>query len=60
MRSCDKFHWSTSDINEQLEIARAATPDELRRLARCYDWSTHPETVLSWIMAQKDIDLAPR
>jgi hypothetical protein len=58
MRSCDKFHWSTRDKDEQLAIARAATPEELRRLARCYDWSTHPEPVLSWIMAHKSVDLA--
>ncbi|WP_397542249.1 hypothetical protein [Roseovarius salis] len=44
-------------MDEQLSIARAATPEELRRLARCYDWSTHPETVLGWIMAQKVVDI---
>lgn len=46
------------DREEQLRIACAASDQEMRRIARRFDWSRDDETVLGWIMAQKCIDLA--
>ena len=57
MTPFDKFDWVKSSREEQLRMARTCTQDDLRRLARRYDWSSHPEAVLGWIMAQKSIDL---
>lgn len=51
------FNWSKGTPEEQLELAQTGTDDELRALAMAYDWNTHPHIVLSWIMAQKCIDL---
>ncbi|WP_317057680.1 hypothetical protein [Roseovarius rhodophyticola] len=51
------FNWSIGTQDEQLELAQTGTDDELRALAMAYDWRAHPEVVLSWIMAQKCIDL---
>ncbi len=45
-------------LEEQPRLARAATDEELRRIARNYRWSRHSEAVLGWIMAQRCIDLA--
>ena len=55
--SFDGFDWSRGSREEHLAVARDATDMELRALARGYDWSKYPETVLGWIMAQKCIDL---
>lgn len=57
MTRFDRFDWVTSSQEAQLKMARSADRNELRRLARRYDWSGHPEAVLGWIMAQKSIDL---
>jgi len=43
---------------QQLGYAQAATEEELRRIARHYDWVQVSEPVLGWIMAQQCIDLA--
>lgn len=51
------FDWSKGTPDEQLELAQTGTDDELRALAMAYDWSAYPQTVLSWIMAQKCMDL---
>jgi len=57
MTPCDECDRSTNSTQRQLEIARAAAPDELRRLARGHDWSAGNEAVLGWIMAQRSVDL---
>lgn len=57
MRSFDGFDWSSGSRDEHLAVARTGTDAQLRDLARRYDWSMYPETVLGWIMAQKCIDL---
>jgi len=57
MTPCQRCKWSTRSTEEQLETARNATPEGLRRLARGHDWSGDFETVLGWIMAQQSIDL---
>lgn len=49
--------WASATAEQQLARVRACTDHEIRQLARCYDWAMHPETVLSWIMAQKCVDL---
>ena len=54
----DKCSWSMSNKDEQLKRVRAATAEELRRMARTYDWSKNPEAVLGWMMAQKGMDLS--
>ncbi|MRU13882.1 hypothetical protein FDP25_00370 [Roseovarius sp. A21] len=51
------FDWSTGTETEHLDLARDAPPEDLPHLARSYDWSMYPETVLGWVMAQKGIDL---
>ncbi|WP_338548553.1 hypothetical protein [Roseovarius phycicola] len=51
------FDWSKGTPDEQLELAQTGTDDELRALAMAYDWGAYPQTVLSWIMAQKCMDL---
>ncbi|MEQ9258590.1 MAG: hypothetical protein RIG84_05790 [Roseovarius sp.] len=53
----DRVDWASCPKGEQLELARTASRDELRRLARDYDWRSYPEPVLTWIMAQKTVDL---
>lgn len=57
MHSFDAFDWSTGTDQEHLAQARKVRREDLPRLAREYDWSMHPETVLGWVMAQKGIDL---
>ncbi|SLN10818.1 hypothetical protein ROA7450_00038 [Roseovarius albus] len=57
MQSFERFNWAESSPDEQLEMLRKASPRQLRSLARRYDWKTYPETVLSWIMSQRCIDL---
>jgi hypothetical protein len=36
---------------------RQATPEQLRKFIRSYDWRLYPETVLSWALAQRPVDL---
>lgn len=50
--------WSFHSEEDQLAIARRASRAEIRRMARRYDWSQHPEATLSWIMAHKGMDLS--
>lgn len=57
MHSFDAFDWSTGTDQEHLAQGRKVRREDLPRLAREYDWSMHPETVLGWVMAQKGIDL---
>ena len=57
MQDFENFDWSGGSAETHLEMVRRGTPDQLRDLARRYDWSWHPERVLGWIMAQKCIDL---
>ncbi len=57
MTGFDGFDWANSAAPAQLDIARGADPDQLRQLARDYDWRMFPEEVLGWVMAQKSIDL---
>lgn len=51
------FDWDTATAEDQLDLAQTGSDDELRALAMAYDWSTHPEIVLNWVLAQKCIDL---
>jgi hypothetical protein len=57
MHSFDRFDWSRGSAEAHLAMARRGTENQVRALARRYDWSMYPETVLGWIMAQKFIDL---
>ena len=57
MQEFDGFDWSNATADEQLAMARTGSDQELRGLARNYDWGLHPEKVLGWVMAQKCIDL---
>ena len=58
MQSFERFDWSTATESEQLAMAQKGNEEQLCALARKYDWSMYPETVLGWIMAQKCIDLS--
>jgi len=57
MTAGNEFDWLSISKEEQLRLVCAAAPGTLRTMARSYDWSSHPEAVLGWIMAQKNIDL---
>jgi len=57
MTSFDQFNWANSTADAQLRMANEASTDQLRQLARSYDWRLFPEEVLGWVMAQKAIDL---
>ena len=57
MQSFERFNWVASSPDEQLQMLRKASPRQLCALARRYDWKTYPETVLSWVMSQRCIDL---
>lgn len=57
MDDFDSFDWSAATSDEQLAMARKASKDQLRTLARNYDWKAAPEKVLGWVMAQVCIDL---
>ena len=54
----NRFAWSSQSCEDQLQMAYGASRDDLRMMARAFDWSTDHEAVLSWIMAHKSIDLA--
>ena len=58
MQDFESFDWSDGSEEAHLGVVRRGTPDQLRDLARRYDWSWYPEQVLGWIMAQKCIDLS--
>ena len=58
MTAFDSLNLSASDKTEQLSLVRKASQDDMRVLARHYDWSSHPEPVLGWMMAQKSMDLS--
>lgn len=57
MQDFESFDWSKAAKEAQLKMARLGTDDQLRALARSYNWHQHPERVLGWMMAQKCIDL---
>lgn len=54
----NRFAWSNQSKEEQLQMAHRASREDLRLMARAFDWSTDHEAVLSWIMANKAMDLA--
>ncbi|MEL7013833.1 MAG: hypothetical protein AAFO72_11195 [Pseudomonadota bacterium] len=54
----NRFAWSSQSCEDQLQMAYSASRDDLRMMARAFDWSTDHEAVISWIMANKSIDLA--
>lgn len=58
MPTCNRNAWSSQSCEEQLRIAYNASREDLRMMARAFEWSTDPEALLSWIMAHKSIDLA--
>ena len=51
------YDWSKGTAEDQLEMARRSSPEELCNIACIYDWGLYPEDVLGWVMAQKCIDL---
>jgi hypothetical protein len=51
------FDWSTSSAAQQVDHIRSLPREALRGALSVYDWSQHPESVLGWAMAQRDIDL---
>lgn len=57
MNDCGDFDWSTGTPDDHQAMARGASPEQLRRVARSYSWKLYPEEVLGWVMAQKCIDL---
>jgi hypothetical protein len=52
-----QYDWSGRTAEEQLALLRALSDENLRDLARGFDWDVHPLHLLRWIMAQKCIDL---
>ncbi|MEL6434321.1 MAG: hypothetical protein AAFQ28_11030 [Pseudomonadota bacterium] len=54
----NRFAWSNQSCEEQLQMAYSSSREDLRMMARAFDWSTDHEAVLSWIMAHKYMDLA--
>ncbi len=52
------FDWAKGSVVDHQEMARRASPEQLCRVARVYDWSLYPEEILGWVMAQKSIDLS--
>lgn len=54
----NRFAWSNQTKEEQLRMAHRASREDLRLMARAFDWSTDHEAVLSWMMANKAMDLA--
>ena len=54
----NRFAWSNQSQEEQLQMARSASREDLRLMARAFDWSTDHGPVLSWMMANKSMDLA--
>ncbi len=57
MLSFDEFDWSRGTEDDHLAMARLANADQLRQLARSYDWAMYPVPVLGWVMAQTSVDL---
>lgn len=57
MGNFESIDWASGTAESHLELARRATDDQLRHLARTYDWRLFPEPVLGWVMAQRAIDL---
>jgi hypothetical protein len=53
-----EFDWDRGSEIEQLHLVRLMDWPAQRLLAQRYDWSQHPEAVLGWITAQKNLDLA--
>ncbi|MEL7278907.1 MAG: hypothetical protein AAFY35_10085 [Pseudomonadota bacterium] len=54
----NRFAWSNQTQDEQLQMAHHASREDLRLMARAFDWSTDHDAVLSWMMANKTMDLA--
>ena len=57
MDAFDSFDWSTGTPQEHLEMVCRGSSRQWCKLARNYDWGMHPEAVLSWVMAQRGVDL---
>ncbi|MEM7599372.1 MAG: hypothetical protein AAF382_16880 [Pseudomonadota bacterium] len=54
----NRFAWSNQTQDEQLQMAHHASREDLRLMARAFDWSTDHDAVLGWMMANKAMDLA--
>lgn len=52
-----QYDLSGGTAEEQLALLRTVPDEQLRDLARSFDWEVHPPHLLRWIMAQKCIDL---
>lgn len=51
------FDWSATSAEAHVSHLRSLTP-EARKSALCgYDWKLHPDNVLGWALAQKEVDL---
>ncbi|WP_113912248.1 hypothetical protein [Roseovarius dicentrarchi] len=57
MQTTLRRNWQTGTADSHIAIMRSAPRSDLVTLARSYDWAAHPEPVLGWVMAQKDIAL---
>lgn len=53
----EQFDWTKGTSEAHLAAAQRLSTEELRKLVARYDWSMHPEAVLGWALAQKNIDL---
>jgi len=49
--------WTEMSAEAQLAHLRGLDPADLSKAVRVYDWRLHPERVLGWAMAQKEVDL---
>lgn len=54
----NRFAWSNQSREEQLQMAYHASREDLRLMARAFDWSSDHDCVLNWMMANKAMDLA--
>ena len=57
MSSGESLDWANGTPGDQKRMAQRANPEQLRAIARTYDWRLYPEEVLGWVMAQKSVDL---
>lgn len=57
MKDFNAFDWAGASEFEQRRQIRKAGPAELNAVMRFYDWSHHPQTVIGWAAAQKEVEL---
>ncbi|UYV38824.1 hypothetical protein N4R57_07275 [Rhodobacteraceae bacterium D3-12] len=57
MEDFNAFDWSGASEFEQRRQIRKAGAAELNAVMRHYDWAHHPQTVIGWAAAQKEVEL---